>query len=109
MQRLMNDTKWDELRLAMYGLGPLSPKWRTLDVENGHLSDWDGEWFHHFRSGGYKFIKWVEIAVENAEQTRAVVTELARVHVPGTPTETGYRVLGYVELGIAVDYLAADA
>jgi hypothetical protein len=78
-------------------------------VENGHLSDWDGEWFHHFRSGGYKFIKWVEIAVENAEQTRAVVTELARVHVPGTPTETGYRVLGYVELGIAVDYLAADA
>jgi hypothetical protein len=106
MLSLMNDTKWDELRLAMYGLGPLSPKWRTLDVENGHLSDWDGEWFYHFRNGGYKFIKWVEIAIDSPAQRQAVLTELAKVHVPGESTETGFRVLGFAELGVEVDYLA---
>ena len=105
MLSLMNDTKWDELRLAMYELGPLSPKWRTLDVENGHLSEWDGEWFYHFRNGGYKFIKWVEIAIESPAQRQAVLTELAKVHVPGKSTETGFRVLGYTELGVEVDYL----
>lgn len=90
----------------MYELGPLSPKWRTLDVESGHLSDWDGEWFYHFRNGGYKFIKWVEIAIESHAQRQAVLTELAKVRVPGESTETGFRVLGYAELGVEVDYLA---
>ncbi len=47
----------------MYELDDLTPRWRTRDVENGHLSEWDREWFHHFREGGYKFIQWVEIAV----------------------------------------------
>ena len=108
MQPLMNDTKWDELRLAMYALGPLSPRWRTLDVENGYLSDWDGEWFYHFRNGGYKFIKWVEIAIATPEQRHTVLTELAKVHVPGHCTETGFRVLGYGELGAEIDYLAVD-
>lgn len=106
MVSLMNDTKWDELRLAMCELGPLSPRWRTLDVENGHLSEWDGEWFYHFRNSGYKFIKWVEIAIESLAQRQAVLNELAKVRVPGEPTETGFRVIGYAELGVEVDYLA---
>jgi len=105
MLPLMSDTKWDEVRLAMYELGPLSPKWRTLDVENGHLSDWDSEWFYHFRRGGYKFIKWVEIPIESPQQRQAVLTELTKVHVPGEHTESGFRVLGYAELGTEVDYL----
>jgi hypothetical protein len=109
MLPLMNDTKWDELRLAMYELGPLSPKWRTLDVENVYLSDWDGEWFYHFRNGSYEFIKWVEIAVESPEQKQAVLTELVKIHVPGIRTESGFRVLGYAELGNEVDYISLDA
>ena len=109
MLPLMNNTKWDELRLAMYELGPLSPRWRTRDVENGHVSDWDGEWFYHFRNGGYKFIQWVEIAVESAEQRQAVLSELTKVHVPGEHTELGFRVLGYAGLGIEVSYLTFEA
>lgn len=109
MLPLMSDTKWDELRLAMYALGPLSPKWRTLDVENGHLSAWDGEWFYHFRDGGYRFIKWVEIAVDSPEQRLAVLAELTKVHVPGEHTKSGFRVLGFAELGTEVDYLRSDA
>lgn len=105
----MNDTKWDELRLAMDRLKQLSPRWRTLDVENGHLSDWDGEWFYHFRNGGYKSIQWVEIVTESAEQKRAVLGELVNVHVPGQCIETGFRILGYVEIGVATDYLVHDA
>lgn len=106
MLSLMNDTKWDELRLAMYELGQLSPKWRTSDEESGHLSEWDGEWFYHFRNRGYKFVKWLEIAIESPEQRKAVLTELAKLHVPGDSNETGFRILGYAELGVEVDYLA---
>lgn len=101
----MNDTKWDELRRAMYELADLAPHWRTRDVANGHVSDWDREWFHHFRNGGYKFIHWVEIAVDTDQQRAAALAELVRIHVPGEQTESGYRVFGYVKTGEAVDYI----
>jgi hypothetical protein len=29
MHPLMNDAKWEELRLAMYGLAAFHPQWRT--------------------------------------------------------------------------------
>jgi hypothetical protein len=101
----MNDTKWDELRLAMYGLERLSPRWRTLDVESGHLSKWDRDWYYHFRHGGYKSIQWVEIAIDSDEQRVAVLKELAQVHVPGEQIDSGFRVFGYANLGQAVDYI----
>jgi len=107
MHPLMNDTKWDELRRAMDELGDLTPRWRTRDVENGYISEWDREWFHHFRNGGYKFIQWVEIAVDTAEQRAAVLAELVRIHIPGEQTESGYRVVGYVKTGEAVDYIGS--
>lgn len=106
MHPLMNDTKWDELRRAMYELGDLAPRWRTRDVENGYLSEWDREWFHHFHEGGYRFIQWVEIAVDTFEQSAAVLAELVRIHVPGERTERGYRVIGYVKTDQVVDYIA---
>ena len=102
---LMNDTKWDELRCAMHGLHALKPRWRTFDVENGHLSGWDRDWFYHFRSSGYASIHWAEIAVDTDEQRAAVLAELIRIHVPGETTESGYRVFGYAETGQAVDYI----
>ena len=105
MHPLMNDTKWDELRQAMYGLKELTPRWRTRDVKTGHLSEWDREWFYHFRNSGYKFIEWVEIAVDTGEQKAAVLAELVRIHVPGEQAESGYRVFGYVKTGEAVDYI----
>lgn len=89
----------------MYELGDLAPRWRALHVENGHRSEWDREWFHHFRNGGYKFIEGVEIAVDTVEQQAAVLAELLRIHVPGERTESGYRVFGYVKNGEAVDYI----
>ena len=48
---VMNSTKWEELRLAMYALGDLHPKWCTKDIETGFIPEWEGEWFYHFRDG----------------------------------------------------------
>jgi len=102
---VMNNTKWEELRLAMYSLGDLHPKWRTKDVETGFIPEWDGEWFHHFRTGGYESIEWVEIKVTSADQDKAVLAALRSIHVPGERTKHGYRVFGYTEPGKSVGYL----
>jgi hypothetical protein len=101
---VMNDTKWDELRLGMYGLGDLRPRWRTKDV-SGYTSEWDGEWFYHFRAGGYTTIEWVEISVTSPEQDAAVLELLQKVHVPGHRVEQGYRVYGHVGAQIVIDFI----
>ncbi|WP_371279812.1 DUF6678 family protein [Dokdonella sp.] len=67
----MNNTKWEELRIAMLGLDR-APLWRTRDVENRYESCWDGDWLHHIKQGGYNTIEWVEIAAANPEQLRAI-------------------------------------
>jgi hypothetical protein len=100
----MNDTKWDELRLAMYELGPLSPRWRTKDL-SGYVSPWDGDWFYHFRDGGYSSIEWVEILVTTPEQDAAIESALRGVHVPGRRIENGFRVYGYQARGDVLDNL----
>ncbi len=104
MHAVMNNTKWDELRLAMYALGRLSPRWRTKDL-SGYVSPLDGEWFFHFRDGGYSSIEWVEILITTSEQQAAVEAALRRVHVPGQRFENGFRVYGYVADGEASGYL----
>jgi hypothetical protein len=100
----MNNTKWNELRLAMYNLGDLRPLWRTLDV-SGYVSSWDGEWFYHFREGGYSSIEWVEIQVESADQDAAVSELLKQIHVPGHRIEKGFRIYGYARDGHTVNYI----
>lgn len=109
MYPAMNDTKWDEIRFAMHDLDELSPRWRTLDLKNGYLSDWDGEWFHHFRAGGYKYIEWLEIAVKSEAQAEAVLNALVRIHVPGEITENGFKVLGYVVERGTVNYIESSS
>jgi len=102
---VMNDAKWTELRLGMYNLGSRSPKWRVKAMPSGYVSNWDGEWFHHFYGGGYSDIEWVEIEIESPEQELAVIGLLRSIHVPGHKTERGYKVYGYVSLGQSVDYV----
>lgn len=104
MNPVMNDTKWDEIRRAMYELGDLRPSWRAKDL-SGYLSPWDGEWFYHFPDGGYDSIEWVEIRVDTAKQDAAIEAAFRRVHVPGHRIERGFRVYGYVTEGTTVDYL----
>jgi hypothetical protein len=102
---VMNDTKWDELRLAMYELGASSPLWRTKTLGSGYVCEWDGEWFYHFRIGGYADIEWVEIKIASPPQKMNVLTALRRVHVPGHETGDGFRVYGYVKADERLEYL----
>ena len=94
MHPTMNDTKWEEVRLAMSSLGDPPPRWRARDL-SGYLSSWDGEWFYHFRAGGYRTIEWVEIEVTSPAKDEAVLAALRAVHVPGERTAQGYRVFGH--------------
>ena len=100
----MNDTKWEELRIAMHNLGDLRPRWRTEDL-SGHLSLWDGDWFYHFRSDEYKSIEWVEIQVLSVEQDAAVFAQIRRIHLPGHRIEQGFRIYGYAREGVCLDYV----
>jgi hypothetical protein len=104
---LMNNTKWEEVRLAMYGLGALAPAWRICNVETGYISPWDREWFYHFSAGGYDVVEWLEVRVTSREQDAAVLAALASIHVPGERIDGGFRVYGYVPLGKPVEYLNA--
>jgi len=102
---VMNSTKWEELRLAMYELGELSPRWRVLDLEQEKPTAWDGDWFYHFRNGQYKYRQWVEIEIKSDEQYEAVFKKLAQIRVPGEEFETGFRIFGYAKLGEFVDFI----
>jgi hypothetical protein len=100
---VMNDTKWDELRLAMYELEP-SPSYRTKCWENGYISPWDSEWFYHFCECGYAMIEWVEIRIELENQKQKVLSALSKVHVPTEETPLGFRVYGYIKAGQSIHY-----
>jgi hypothetical protein len=100
----MNNTKWDELRLAMHNLGDLKPLWRTKDVA-GYVSPWDDDWYYHFRDGSYASIEWVEIQVLSAEQDAAILARLRQVHLPGHRIAKGFRIYGYARDGVAIDYV----
>lgn len=100
---VMSNTKWDELRLAMYELKP-TPSWRTKCWENGYVSQWDKEWYYRFQEGGYELTEWVEIRVDSKEQKDKVLCELARVHVPIEEISVGFRVYGYIQPGQSIEY-----
>ena len=109
MNPVMSNTKWEELRLAMHSIAPLTPRWRTRDVATGIVSQWDTDWFYHFRIGGYDTIEWVEIEVISPEHRNTLCSLLAAIHVPGEETYSGYRVFGYVAPGMPVNYVSAKS
>ena len=102
---VMNNTKWEELRVAMYELGPLHPPFRIKDRDREEPWPWDGEWFYHFRLRDYDAIEHVELEVRSAEQREAVRERLRAIHLPGVETDDGVRIYGWIKRGESVDYL----
>jgi hypothetical protein len=74
-------------------------------VETGHLSGWDGEWFHHFRESDYDTIEWLEIQPTSPQQEAAVAVMLKQIHVLGERTLDGFKVYGYLPPGTSANYL----
>lgn len=99
----MNNTKWNEIRLAMSGMKS-PPFWRIMYL-NGYESGVDGEWFYHFSEGDYLDIKYLDVLTNSVEQHATVGTILRAIHLPGMETSTGYRILGYEDSVSNIDYL----
>jgi len=99
---LMNNTKWEEIRLAMFEY-PISVQWRVKNIDNGYISNWDGDWFYHFRLDGYDTIEWLEIKVNNDEVKNDIVRILRKIHVPGEVFKDHIKIYGYKKDGF-IDY-----
>ncbi|MFT3989017.1 DUF6678 family protein [Aestuariivirga sp.] len=100
---VMNNTKWNELRLAMYNIEP-APRWSTL-ATNGFQSSPDREWFYHFRNGRYEGIVHVDIFADNPQHGDMILAALRKIHVPGEKTPDGFRVYGYRRDGQTIGYV----
>ena len=105
MMGLMNDTKWDELRIAMHELGEWSPRFCIKNFGCDEPWSWDGEWYYHFALAPYQEIEWVDLGVRCEQQRTLVRDRLRIVHVPGVETLDGFRVFGWVRPGIPVNYI----
>ncbi|MCM3360304.1 DUF6678 family protein [Psychrobacillus sp. MER TA 171] len=107
-QSLMNDTKWEEIWLAMIDIPELI-YWRQRDIETNYTCDWDAEWFHHFKTNGdkdsYKTIEWLEIKFENEEIKNKLLKILKEIHVPGEVLGNTIKVYGYIKEGTFMDYI----
>jgi hypothetical protein len=101
MNPLMNNTKWNEIRNAMYGLND-KIQWRTKDIENGYISNWDAEWYYHFIIGGFNTIEWLEIKFTSKNKEK-IISELVKIHVPGKILDETIIIYGYSEE--PVDYI----
>lgn len=102
---VMNNTKWEELRLAMYELGRLHPQFRIKDRDRDEPWAWDGDWCYHFRLRAYEAIEYVDLRVGSQEQRDAVGDRLRAIHLPGTETDEGFRICGWIKPGDFVEYL----
>lgn len=100
---VMNNTKWDELRLGMDAITP-PLLWSSL-ATNGYVYGPDGDWFYHFRSGSYDHIVHVDILLATPDQREHVRSALRKIHVPGVETPEGFRVFGYLRDGEGADYI----
>jgi len=88
----MNSTKWRELCSAFSSFEK-EPRWRTLDLLTGYLSDWDREWFHHV-GPDYCSIEWLEIDPAGCARER-IRSVLGQVCAPFEESEQFFRVIGY--------------
>ncbi|WP_443750500.1 DUF6678 family protein [Asticcacaulis solisilvae] len=95
LHSVMNNTKWEELRHAMHALDAVIP-WRCKALGRSYISDWDTDWFYHFRLGGYNDIEWTEIRFKH-DAAEAVMTALARLSLPYESSEFGVKVFGYID------------
>jgi hypothetical protein len=95
---VINDTKWRELCMAIYRM-PSPPRFRIRDLlaPAGHVSDWDGGWYHH--PYPYLTIEWMEIDPAGRADPGQVVQRLRQVGARFEERGQCFRVFGYTRIG----------
>jgi hypothetical protein len=93
----------------MSELGPLSPRFRVKKIEAAQPGPWDGEWYYHFREGGYGSMEWVELQLKDESQRDDVSSVLASINLPGAHTTGGFIVYGHVMPGTFVEYIRSSS
>ncbi len=88
---VMNNTKWRELRAAMYAIDAVTT-YRVMNI-NGHYSRKDAEWFYHVQAGGYDDIQYVDIFADGQSHRELIRSALKKIHLPAEETNDGFRVL----------------
>ena len=83
MFSVMNNSKWEALRLEMYELKVSSPRWRTKDLDTGYVSPWDGDWFYHFNDGQGNVLHPIAISFLNQVDDTIRVHKLRNVFAVG--------------------------
>ncbi len=106
LQPLMNDTKWEELRLAMYDVRP-APRFVQVTTA-GQSYGPDREWFYHFREPPYRELLRVEIYADDAAHRLEIRPKLEAIHLPGKETSGGFVSVGDCEPGDVGDVIASQ-
>ena len=100
----MNNTKWNEIFRAFYYDNELKENaplimWRTRDIENGFVSEWDGTWSHFgCEPREWNRIDYLQIRL-TAENEKYVMDCLKKIHVPGDVKDGIATVFGHREHG----------
>jgi hypothetical protein len=105
---LMNNTKWEEIRIGMLEL-QYPVRWRTRSLKTGHVSSWDADWYYHFRlldnivtEKSYPLIEWLEIDLSHDKEE--ILAILKKIHIPGILMENSVKIIGYSK-GEPYEYL----
>ena len=95
-----NDTKWLELRALVLSFEAAHrPKFRSRCISNGYISEWDGEWYHHFCEGGFKDIEWIELKFKPADCIN-LLSGILEIGLVGEGRSNLLRIYGYVPKGV---------
>ena len=95
MHAVCNDTKWEELRLAMLDLPGNRPSWRTKSL-NGFIYGWDVDWLAHFRLGPHSEIEWCEISASDSLSCEELLAAIEPIGLSGLVEQDLIRIYGYV-------------
>jgi len=97
MYSVCNNTKWSELREAMLGIPEEQRPKRRSVVLDGFESDYDGEWYYHFRDGGYDELRHIDVKSPNDVIDAAVLLAIRKLHLAASRVGPNiWRIFGYV-------------
>ena len=99
LRGLANDTKWDELILAMRSRSGWKPSFRCKCID-GPPSEWDAEWFYHLPFPLLS-IEWLDVAVLQEVREPRLPVQVTTIDHSGWITE--------LLRGIGLDFLAGNS